>query len=303
MKLLNDIVSLLIKDDGSLNEALLKTKVLLHELGHKELVGWVNNELAGYAYNAELPPYRKVSSRVYGTVTNGHYIYPQRVLLVSHLREEYGDIFEVARIGQAVGVLEKTLEGSTPESAMSKQYGPHVDRVLSKQYTGGYYVEGSYSHIAIGQLRQILIEVRSRLLDFILELRGEFGTTVPEEDIRAMATNLDVEGIFGRSVFGDNTTIVVGSHNNQQVTNTTIKNDKAALVDELRRHKVTQADIDALDTALGEDPVPTVAGQVGPAVDGWMRRMVGKAIDNSWDVSIGAAGSLLATAIQKYYGF
>ena len=33
MKLLNEIVALLMSEDGSINEALLKTKVLLYEIG------------------------------------------------------------------------------------------------------------------------------------------------------------------------------------------------------------------------------------------------------------------------------
>jgi hypothetical protein len=39
--LLNEIINLLLsKDDSSLSDALLKTKVFLHEIGKKELVDW-----------------------------------------------------------------------------------------------------------------------------------------------------------------------------------------------------------------------------------------------------------------------
>ena len=48
MQLLKDIVALLSDKDGSLTGALLKTKVLLHQIGHKELAEWVNDELNGY---------------------------------------------------------------------------------------------------------------------------------------------------------------------------------------------------------------------------------------------------------------
>ncbi|WP_186098098.1 hypothetical protein [Burkholderia gladioli] len=41
MKLLDDIVDLLSDKNGSLTGALLKTKVLLHRIGHRELVEWV----------------------------------------------------------------------------------------------------------------------------------------------------------------------------------------------------------------------------------------------------------------------
>lgn len=41
----------------------------------------------------------------------------------------------------------------------------------------------------------------------------------------------------------------------------------------------------------------------GEKVNGWIVKMVNKALDGSWNVGIGAAGSLLAEAIWKYYGF
>jgi AbiTii len=50
--LLDDIITILSDQNGSLESALLKTKILMRKLGHKELVGWVNAELtqAAQAY-------------------------------------------------------------------------------------------------------------------------------------------------------------------------------------------------------------------------------------------------------------
>jgi len=302
MKLLNDIVSLLMNEDGSLNEALLKTKVLLHEIGQRELVGWVNSELAGYADDADLPPYRKLHFQVYGTVTNGYYINHRRVIPVKHLREKFGDTLEVAMMRQPIGVYEKSVAGSTPESAMTKQFGPYIDRLLSKPYQDGYYVENSYSFIGIAQVRQILIEVRSRLLDFILELRAEVGATASDDDVRERADTLDVPGMFGKAVFGDNATIVIGNQNQSHVTNTSIKNDAAALAAELRKHGVSDDDIQTLNAAIVDDPMPVTAGQYGPAVRGWMSRMLSKGVDGSWNVGVSVAGTLLASVLARYYG-
>ena len=47
--LLDDIIAILSDENGTLNSALLKTKVLLHSLGKKDLAAWVTNELKGYA--------------------------------------------------------------------------------------------------------------------------------------------------------------------------------------------------------------------------------------------------------------
>ena len=47
MRLLDEIIELLSDRKGSLTDALLKTKVLMHKIGHQELAEWVNNELNG----------------------------------------------------------------------------------------------------------------------------------------------------------------------------------------------------------------------------------------------------------------
>ena len=53
--LLDDIITILSDEKGGLNAALLKTQVLLHQIGHKELVPWVIHELTGYPEDFELP--------------------------------------------------------------------------------------------------------------------------------------------------------------------------------------------------------------------------------------------------------
>lgn len=255
MKLLNDIVDLLMNESGSLNEALLKTKVLLHQIGQRELVGWVNSELTGYESDSPLPAYRAVRGRLFGNISNGFYVHNNKVLATTHLTDEQRTLLEGGGMRQGLGVLEKLISDTKKSNSLARPLGPECYSLLSKPYTDGYYIQSAWSQIEVSQLRQILIEVRSRLLDFVLELRSEVGSAVHEQDIKEMANNLDVRNMFDRSVFGDNTTIVVGSSNSTQVTNTAVKSDKTALANELRRLKVSEKDIELLDTALNEDPV------------------------------------------------
>lgn len=46
--LLDEIIALLGDQNARLSDALLKTKILLHQIGKKELAEWVNHELNGY---------------------------------------------------------------------------------------------------------------------------------------------------------------------------------------------------------------------------------------------------------------
>jgi hypothetical protein len=108
--------------------------------------------------------------------------------------------------------------------------------------------------------------------------------------------------MFHGAVLGDNVTIMVGHNGQQHVHNTNVKNDAAALAAELRRNGVGEDDIEALNSAIAQDQAPASAEQYGPAVQGWMSRMFGKALDGSWNIGVSVAGTLLASVLQKYYG-
>ena len=63
MKLIDEIIEILSSETGKLSKALIKTKVLLHEIGHKELVPWVNAELNGYPDKDAVPEYRALPAQ------------------------------------------------------------------------------------------------------------------------------------------------------------------------------------------------------------------------------------------------
>jgi hypothetical protein len=70
MKLIVEIIGLFSSTKGSLAEALIKTKIVLHKIGHKELTEWVNNELNGYTNEDQVPPYRVLRAQVLANMAN-----------------------------------------------------------------------------------------------------------------------------------------------------------------------------------------------------------------------------------------
>jgi hypothetical protein len=302
MKLLNEIVGLLTNEESSLSESLLKTKVLLHQICHKELAGWVNNELAGYSFNEALPNYRQLEGHLFGRVTNGAYTYTRHSIPVMHLEVAERKRLEDFDLRDGVRVLEAIVAKDTGKSYLARPIPPEFNYLLGEKFSGCFHVQSAWNQVEISQVRQVLTEVRSRLLDFILELYSEVGATVSDNDIIERAIEMDVKGMFDKAVLGSNNTFIFGSNNNQQVTNTVTTHNVNALAAELRKHGVDEQDISSLQAAIAEDPAPTVSEQYGPAVKGWMTNMMGKAIDTSWKVSIGAAGGVIAGVLKGYYG-
>ena len=78
--------------------------------------------------------------------------------------------------------------------------------------------------------------------------------------------------------------------------------DFASLERVLRENGVEEDDINSLKAAVESDPEPADKAKFGTKVSAWIGWMMQKAATGSWDISIQAAGTLLASAIAKYYG-
>ncbi|CAA0102811.1 Uncharacterised protein [Zhongshania aliphaticivorans] len=303
MKLADEIIEILSSTDGVLTEALIKTKVLLHKIGHKELVAWVNKELNGYEGEDQLPDYRIVHAQVLVSATNGAYDVNSHPVPMGHIDKKYRDSWERRRTTHSLAVIENILNSSTGDT-LQVQIPMEANGMLGKGLANGYMVQRAWSEIPVAGMANILMQVRSRLLDFILELSSEFSEANSDEEVKKVAANFDASNLFNNAIFGDNATIVLGSENNANISNVLLKNDFEGLSETLKTHGVSDGDVASLKEAINSDSSQVVSSknEFGPAVRSWMQSMMSKAIDASWQIELGVAGSLLATALNHYYG-
>ena len=303
MKLVQEIIDILSTSDGKLSDALVKTKILLHKIGHKELVEWVNNELNGYSDMNNLPSYRLLPSQVLVNASNMAYRVSAHPIPLLHLDEKYRENLQTARMGQSLAVLEKLVDN--PEGSLMSPIPMEANGILGEGLDNGYMIERAWCQFSKTEVTQIFIEVRSRLLDFILELNDEFGGEMTDEELKQKSNEIDAARLFNNAIFGDNTTIVVGSGNSQVVNNQVIKGNFSSLSENLRKHGVGEADIQDLEIAINNDDssVDKINQKFGPSVKNWLQKMLNKAVDASWQVELGVASSLLANALQKFYGW
>jgi hypothetical protein len=306
MKLLDEIIGLLSSESASLTEALLKTKVLLHTIGRRELVEWVNYELNGYPEAETLPPYRTLRGQILANVNNAAWRAPAHPLPLGHLNDQQRENFETVPMHQSLAVLEKLVDGSTKGGELHFDLPLEANGFLGKNLGSGFRIERAWIRLPKTEVTGILIQVRSRLLDFVLGLKEKLDGDLSDQEAKTRIGEFDASRMFNSAIFGDNTTIVVGNQNKPQVSNIkTIVGDFSALASELRRHNITDEDISALKEAIARDEGESELKQqrFGPAVKVWMQKMWGKAMDALWTVDLGIVSGLLTTAIQKYYGW
>ena len=299
MKLLDDIIGLLSDENGSLTAALLKTKVLMHTLGHADLAEWVNDELSGYPMDKPVPPYRIVSGRVVGNIQSIVMIQASVSLPTMHLPKKLKDWLENHEMREAMSVLERMSEsnaGTSLQMRLSPEIGAQIDKGMN-----GYWVQQCWVEFPSLQIKNGITQVRSRLLDFALNLRDKIGD-VEDNEAKVVAQKNDVPAMFHGAVFGDNAVVVIGDHNHTKISSVVKKGDFESLAAWLKKGKVEEADIVELKQAINADG-ELREGEYGERVKAWMRKMTGKAIDGSWNIGIGAAGTLLAEGLKAFFGW
>jgi hypothetical protein len=302
MKLINEIIELLSSDTPNLNNALFKTKVLLHKLGEKDLVQWVNAELNGYGSIEGLPEYRVLTVSILANISNGAWRYSSQPLPLAHLDKKIRKKLETTYLTQSMAVLESYAKD---ESDLQIQIAPEFYPTLSKGLSGGYRVENAWGKHSAGSMLQVITEVRSRLLDFILELSEKIPEGLNEDEMKEKSKEIRTSDLFRNAVFGDNATIVVGDSNIQHIKNTIHKKDFEALSNELKKYSVPDEDIVSLQEAIESDrgSPELEEKRFGPKVQNWINGVLSKARDAVWDINLGIAGNLLTEALKAYYGF
>src|SRR5258707_4578402 len=206
--LIDDIVQLLSNEKASLTDALLKTKLILHQINKKELAVWVNNELNGYPPDAELPDYRLLNSIVMGNLIAPGWTVSRQALPIQHLDLAIREKLERAEMRESLAVLQKM---STNKGQLSRRFHPEAYTQLGSNLANGWTIQNAWSEINTLSVLNILSQVRSRLLDFMLELNDTVGQAATESELKQRATTVDATSMFNHAIFGPNALIVVGN--------------------------------------------------------------------------------------------
>ena len=302
MRLIEEIIEILTSEDAALQSALLKTKVLLSQLGESDLVSWVNFELTGYQNIEQVPDYRIINVTVFGNVNNMARRYEHHPLPLAHLEEEMQRKFTRYHLTESIAVLESYARD---DSNISFTIPPEFYQFLSEGISNGYQIERAWRQPSLGAMLQVVTEVRSRLLDFIIKLSEKIPEDPDISEMKGKSKEIGTSELFKNAVFGDNTNVVIGNNNIQSIQNSITKNDFDSLAEVLRKHNVDEEDISALKEAIDEDQGSPEHHEkkYGKNVRAWIISMITKVTESIWSISLGASGNLVANALNSYYGW
>lgn len=299
MKLLDEIIDMLADDQRPVTGALLKTKVLLHQLGAPELATWVNDELSGYPDNDRVPRYRVIPGRVIGNISNPARRYSNHPIPIGHLDESEQKTLQNVPMPNPIATIENLAQS---DGSLSRPLPMELNGLLGAQLGNGYHVESARIEIDKASVIGVVSQVRSRLLDFLLELRGKIGPEVSERQVAEAAKNLNLREMFNGAVFGDHTTLVVGTDNVQTVVAHVERGDEGGLLAELKKLGLGDAEMGSLATAIAAD---RKAGQLAPfegQTGAWYIELLRKAGKGLLSVGTDVVTGVVSKLLGQYLG-
>lgn len=300
MEIVDKLIDELTDKNIPLTDILIKTKVLAQKLKNEELKTWIDSELNGYN-DGTLPEYRILGCQIIGTISNGFQRANNYPIPLVGFDKKLRKGLKTVKLYQSISTLDQFVRNEKG-GKLYMNIPPEMYGYLSKDFDGGFVIEYAKREIDKTQVIQTLTAVRTKLLDFLLKLNDELGEGKDITTLTEGKTKQKVDSLFHSTVFGDNTTIIVGDNNTQTVTNI-----KQGNFDSLEKHLLNNGlekeDINELRKYIDNDNPNADNKEFGGKVKGWVSKMLTKAMDGTWQIGLGAAGNLLADSIGTYYGW
>ncbi|OJV17391.1 MAG: hypothetical protein BGO21_14020 [Dyadobacter sp. 50-39] len=297
MKIVKQLIEEVSDPKYTLTDVLIRTKVLAHKLRSTELGEWIDGELNGYS-TRDLPAYRIQKGMVVAIIETSterisNFKYP-----LALLEDDTRRALETFNAKHSISTLQEVVT-SNQQLALYEIIGQDTYHYLA-QYIGNVRILELRRQIDKSAAIQIVTSVKSKLLDFLLKLDDE----IPSEENLTIGSESQaiISNLFNSAVLGNHTTIIIGNHNHQTISQTNISN-----FDDVRRKLrssgLNSADVAELEVIIDQDNRDDKRQIIGEKVKSWISSMLLKAMDGSWQIGLGAAGDLLSGVVKQYYGW
>jgi len=294
MKLINEIIEILSSENCNLENALIKTKILLHKMGEKSLLTWVNQELNGYEDLKSVPNYRKTKNLVVGTLQNYTTRYTNQPIPTMHLKNDELDFFTIMKFSDSISMLE-SLSKNKEETlffSLDIEFAP----LLTKSLDPSLNVINLNRQISKSQILGILTQIRSRLLDFVLDISEKIPEDISDKDIKSKSKEIDTKEIFKHAIFDGNITINIGDNNDNKSIQ--VQNNFESLLQKLEEYNLNSKDIEDLKESIEKDKttINHEKKEFGSNVQKWLKRISTKIGDK-------LAIDGIIEGLQDFYGW
>jgi hypothetical protein len=215
---------------------------------------------------------------------------------MGHLTPEEREQLESHQIREPISVLENRDEDGKLVVPIPMEFNGRLGQGLAN----GVRINSAWSELNGNQISAIPINVRSRLLEFVPELRDAIGPNAADAELSKKASDVDASALFTSAIFGPNATVIVGS-GAANITVDVQSGNFTSLEQTLQRAGVSAEEIAALQQAIAADKTSGTVPMDGE-VGNWFTRLLGKAAKGTVSISVAVASSIVSKALLTYLG-
>jgi AbiTii len=245
-----------------------------------------------------LPAYRILEARIMGNLLNGAWSANAQFLPTHHLEPIYRKQIEVSEMRDGIKIVQELA--LQEQGSVRRSFPPEANRKLGGGLGNGWHVHSAWCDVSVLSMQNILAQVRSRLLDFMLELRGTVLEAGNNEITKANTATIDTSTMFKSAIFGHNTTIIVDSNNTQHVSGSVKQNDFENLRSTLASIGLPEDELSSLKTAVEADQAklgkPSFEGETGT----WYTKLLGRAMNGGFKIGTDVLTSVATKALITY---
>ncbi|MCD6017543.1 MAG: hypothetical protein K0S53_664 [Bacteroidetes bacterium] len=303
MQLISDIINELVDTSKPVSSVLLKTKLLASRLRINELSNWATDELSGYSDESNVPNYRRFTSNIVGSYVLGSMHYKNAPIPIPFEDEKLRKNMTSFNMKDSITTLE-TMSQNATSGSISVRFPDNAIRLwedtLRQMGNPHFQIIEVHKSLPMSSIIEIVSVVRAKLLDFMLKIDEQFGgiTELELKEKKNQIATIMSQTIINNT--GDGNIVNTGSDAKIKADIKIFKGDRKSLSDKLISAGVTNDDTNELLLIVDEDA--PINGVFSDKVNSWIKKMLSKAVEGTWQIGIGAAGGILAESLGKYYG-
>jgi len=311
--ILQEVINDLMDADTSLLGPLMKLNYFGRLIKNQELTDFTSKEIKGYEARDELPDYRKTMQRLIAHV-RGYMIEQDVEVPISMLEEPYKTALQKMSVMNGIQVVEKMANEMMEEKKHSEFYRqlpmemlPSIQPIIEKitKSSSRIFVQSAMTVANAHIFLEIQSNIRTKLLDFVMETGEKFGFNIEIESFRknSVENNQIINNIMNTTInnSGDGNVLNTGDNNNISNSPKIVKNDIESLKNELRKQGIEEQDVIELAEIVQEEDLDE-NNNLGEKSRNWVLRILDKSMQGIGKISTAVSANLLATIIKGYYG-
>lgn len=266
---------------------LRKSMVLARRLSYEPLKSWAQYELQGYPQDVDLPDYRaRRNCQVFGRFEAGVGQWFVNPIPSANVEAQHRDGLFSYELRLGVARYEGLLDGDEVEIPWDQ----NLVVFYRDAFYADYALERAWRSLPSSDLAQMLDAVRTRLLDFVLEIEElDPAAGEAEPGVQPIPPG-QVTQIFHQTFSGDNTAFAAAGHAVRQSQRVDVQSE--AVLNLLEDLGVEETERFRLRDALEAD-----GGVAGPQTKEWLRRLETGAVQIGTGVSVQVAVAALSGAL------